>query len=50
MAKDSQLDPKEIRRRKAGGGPTFAQSAQDGENRNAKKQSGSRQKPGDDKK
>lgn len=49
MAKDSQLDPKEIRRQKSAGGPTFAQSAQDGEGRNAKKQSGSRQKPGEDK-
>lgn len=50
MAKDSQIDPKEIRKRKSNGDPTFAQSAQDGESQNAKKQSGSRQKPGDDKK
>ncbi len=50
MAKDSQLDPKEIRKLKSKGGPTFAQSALDGESRNSKKQSGNRQKPGDDKK
>lgn len=50
MAKDSQLDPKPIRRWKAGGGPTLAQSGSDGEGRNDKKQSGSRHKPGDDKK
>jgi len=49
MAKDSQIDPKEIRKAKAKGGPTFAQSANDGESRNNKKQSGSRHKPGADK-
>lgn len=49
MAKDSQLDPKEVRKAKANGGPTFAESALDGEGRNAKKQSGSRQKAGNDK-
>lgn len=48
MAKDSQLDPKEVRKAKARGGPTFAASAPDGEGRNSKKQSGSRHKPGDD--
>lgn len=48
MAKDSQLDPKEIRGRKAKGGPTAAQSANDGEGRNHKKQSASRHKPGND--
>ena len=50
MPKDSQLDPKEIRKQKAKGGPTFAESALDGEGRNAKKQSASRHKAGDDKK
>lgn len=50
MAKDSQLDPKEIRKQKAKGGPTMAQSNLDGESRNTKKQSGSRHHPGDDKK
>lgn len=50
MAKDSQLDPKEIRRQKSKGGPTIAQSALDGEGRNFKKQSGSRHNAGDDKK
>ena len=49
MPKDSQLDPKPIREKKANGGPTFAQSALDGEGRNDKKQSGNRHKPGDDK-
>jgi len=42
MAKDSQPDPKEIRKQKAKGGPTHAQSANDGEGRNAKKQSADR--------
>lgn len=50
MPKDSQLDPKSVREKKAKGGPTFAQSALDGEGRNDKKQSGTRHKPGDDKK
>lgn len=49
MAKDSQIDPKEIREKKAKGGPNFAQSANDGEGRNHKKQSSSRHKPGNDK-
>lgn len=48
MPKDSQLDPKDIRQKKANGGPTMAESALDGESRNIKKQSGNRQKPGDD--
>ena len=48
MAKDSQIDPKEIRGQKAKGGPTSAQSANDGEERNHKKQSASRHKPGSD--
>ena len=49
MPKDSQLDPKEIRKKKSGGGPTTASSELDGESRNAKKQSGGRAQPGDDK-
>ena len=48
MAKDSQLDPKEIRSEKANGGHTMAESALDGESRNEKKQSGNRHKPGAD--
>lgn len=50
MAKDSQLDPKKTRKQKAKGGSTMAESALDGESKNAKKQSGNRQKAGDDKK
>lgn len=49
MAKDSQLDPKDIRKKKSGGGPTMAESALDGESRSAKTQSGNRHHPGDDK-
>lgn len=49
MAKDSQIDPKPIRKQKSNGGPTLAESALDGESKNNKKQSGSRQKPGNDK-
>ncbi|MCL2033654.1 MAG: hypothetical protein FWG94_02855 [Oscillospiraceae bacterium] len=50
MAKDSQIDPKPVRKQKAKGGDTLAESAHDGENRNNKKQSGTREKAGDDKK
>ena len=39
MAKDSQIDPKEVRKQKAHGGSTHAESGNDGEGRNAKKQS-----------
>lgn len=46
MPKDSQLDPKKVRLKKAKGGPTMAQSANDNGSRNGKKQSGSRHKPG----
>ena len=49
MAKDSQLGPKPVRKKKANGGPTMAESALDGESRNTKEQSGSRHKPGNDK-
>lgn len=48
MSKDSQLDPKDVRQKKANGGPTMAGSALDGEGRNTKKQSGNWHKPGDD--
>jgi len=48
MPKDSQLDPKHIRRKKAKGDSTMANDAQDGEGRNQKKQSASRHKPGSD--
>lgn len=49
MSKDSQIDPKPIRKIKSNGGPTMAESALDGKSRNTKKQSGNRQKPGNDK-
>jgi len=39
MAKDSQIDPKDVRKQKAKGGPNHAESALDGEGRNVKKQS-----------
>lgn len=48
MAKDSQIDPKPIRKQKSHGGPTMAESALDGESRNSKHQSGNRHKPGKD--
>ena len=48
MAKDSQLDPKPLRKEKAKGGITMAESKFDGKSRNDKKQSGSRHKPGAD--
>lgn len=48
MAKDSQLDPKEVREQKAKGGPTLANDALDGEGRNYKKQSLKRDKPDND--
>lgn len=50
LPKDSQLDPKSVRKKKSHGGPTMADDALDGEGRNTKKQSASRHKPGDDKK
>jgi len=49
MPKDSQIDPKEVRKQKANGGPTLADDTLDGEGPNSKKQSGSRHKPGSDK-
>ena len=48
MSKDSQLDKKQVRKEKAKGGPTRAQSETQNESRNDKKQSGSRHKPGSD--
>jgi hypothetical protein len=42
MPKDGQIDPKHVRKEKAKGGPTMAESAEDGESRNSKKQSGNR--------
>ncbi|MGI6403760.1 MAG: hypothetical protein ACOX0K_06030 [Oscillospiraceae bacterium] len=39
MPKDSQIDPKEVRRAKSKGGPTPASDEPDGEGRNAKKHS-----------
>ena len=50
MPKDSQLDPKGVREKKSGGGPSMAESSPDGESRNTKKQSGTRANVGDDKK
>ena len=49
MPKDSQLDKKPIREKKAKGGTTMADDERDGEGRNQKKQSGTRHKPGSDK-
>ena len=49
MAKDSQLDPNQIRRMKANCDHTMAESSLDGEGRNNKKQSGNRHKCGNDK-
>ena len=39
MAKDSQIDPKEVRKAKAKGGPTMTSSQLDSEGRNHKKHS-----------
>lgn len=49
MAKDSQLDPKEVRKMMSKGGHTMAESAPNSEGRNNKKQSGNRHKCGNDK-
>ena len=48
MPKDSQLDKKAVRKKKAGFSHTMAESGIDGEGRNNKKQSGNRHKPGSD--
>ena len=50
MAKDSQIDKKDVRKEKAGGGATAAMSKFDNGAKNGKKQSGNRTKAGDDKK
>ena len=39
MPKDSQIDKKEVRKKKSKGGPTIANDALDGEGRNEKKHS-----------
>jgi len=39
MAKDSQIDPKQVRKAKSKGGPTAASDQPDGESRNLKKHS-----------
>ena len=49
MPKDSQIDPKAVRKSKSRGGPTIANDKLDGEGQNHKKQSASRHKPGSDK-
>jgi len=49
MPKDSQLDPKRVRKEKAHGGSTMAESESASQGRNNKKQSGNRHKPGHDK-
>ena len=41
MPKDSQIDPKHVRKQKSRGSSTHAESGNDGEGRNAKKQSDS---------
>lgn len=48
MAKDSQLDPKSVRKKKANGQQTMAQSGNDNGSNTTKKQSASRHKPGSD--
>jgi hypothetical protein len=48
VAKDSQIDKKEVLKQKSRGGPTMAESGSDGESRSAKTQSGNRKKSGDD--
>ena len=42
MSKDSQMDPKEVRKAKAKGGQRINQSELDGEGRNDKKMSGNK--------
>lgn len=36
MAKDSQIDPKEVRKKKSKGGQTMTESSSDGASNNAK--------------
>jgi len=49
MAKDSQIDPKEVRAEKANGDMTIADEEGKNHNQTHKKQSASRHKPGSDK-
>jgi hypothetical protein len=49
VPKDSQIDPKEVRKEKAKGQTPFASDKADNGRNNNKKQSGSRHKPGSDK-
>ncbi|MCL2697334.1 MAG: hypothetical protein FWE74_04555 [Oscillospiraceae bacterium] len=49
MPKDSQIDPKEVRKAKAKGQTPFASDKADNGRNNDKKQSGNRHKPGSDK-
>lgn len=48
MAKDSQIDKKEVLKKKSRGGSTMTESGADGESRSAKTQSGNKKKAGDD--
>ena len=48
MAKDSQIDEKDVRIEKARGGQTIADEEGKGHNRTHKKQSADRDKPGSD--
>jgi hypothetical protein len=45
MPKDGQLDPKEVRKQKAKGGPTLAESKTDSGSNTHKTQSARRHKP-----
>lgn len=49
MAKDSQLDPKLVRKKKANGGETMVETGTENQTNNTKNQSGTRHKPGADK-
>jgi hypothetical protein len=49
LAKDSQIDKKDVMKRKSNGGPTMAEHGLEGKSRSAKTQSGNRKKPGNDK-
>ena len=49
MPKDSQIDSKQVRKKKSKGGTTFASDTADNGSRNSKKQSGNRKKANDDK-
>ncbi|MCL2739791.1 MAG: hypothetical protein FWE47_01160 [Oscillospiraceae bacterium] len=49
MPKDSQLDPKPVRKQKSHGGATVAESKFQNETNNNKKQSGNKHKPNSEK-